>query len=194
MGSHGQCCGHPTQESTEAAPPQNQTLRRELFALGLTLVLWVVGLIFQPALRNTPAAIGEYGIFLAAYVISGGSVLISALRNLYRGQIFDENFLMSIATLGAIAIHELPEAVAVMLFFNLGEFFQASAVQRSRGSIQSLLQIRPDTAHRLGSDGQLETVHPNRSRLAIGSGSNLGSWWPSSEMVLTMPRCWRGLM
>ena len=74
-------------------------------------------------------------------------MLKSAGRNILRGQVFDENFLMTIATVGAIAIHKLPEAVGVMLFFKIGELFQEYAVGRSRRSIASLLAIRPDAAN-----------------------------------------------
>jgi Cd2+/Zn2+-exporting ATPase len=97
---------------------------------------------------------------LPAYLICGWSVLTTAGRNILRGQIFDENFLMTIATLGAIAIHELPEAVGVMLFYQLGELAQGSAVGRSRRSIQALLEVRPDTAN-LKTNGTIKTVAPD---------------------------------
>jgi Cd2+/Zn2+-exporting ATPase len=86
-------------------------------------------------------------------------VLTTAGRNIVRGQIFDETFLMAIATIGAIAIHKLPEAVGVMLFYKVGELFQESAVSRSRRSIQSLLAIRPDSANLKTANG-LQTVSP----------------------------------
>ena len=83
--------------------------------------------------------------------------------NILRGKIFDENFLMTIATLGAIAIHEIPEAVAVMLFFQIGELFQGFAVGRSsRRSIKALLEVRPDTAN-LIVDGVVREVGPRKS-------------------------------
>ena len=114
-------------------------LRRELIPLSIALVLFLVGLIFNQPLHDTPGAIAEYAVLIPAYLISGWSVLTSAGRNILRGKIFDENFLMTIATLGAIAIHEIPEAVAVMLFFQIGEMFQGFAVGRSRRSIKALL-------------------------------------------------------
>lgn len=92
-------------------------LRRELIPLSIAGVLFLIGLIFNEPLHNTPGAIAEYVVLIPAYLISGWSVLTSAGRNILRGKIFDENFLMTIATIGAIAIHEIPEAVAVMLFF-----------------------------------------------------------------------------
>ncbi len=110
-------------------------------------------------MHDTPGAIAEYAVLIPAYLISGWSVLTSAGRNILRGKIFDENFLMTIATLGAISIHELPEAVAVMLFFQVGELFQGFAVGRSRRSIKSLLEVSPDTAN-LKVDGEIRKVAP----------------------------------
>ncbi len=122
-------------------------LKKELTPVLLVVVLFTVGLIFEESLHNTPFSIGEYLIFIPAYLLSGWNVLTIAGRNILRGRIFDENFLMTVATLGAIAIHKLPEAVGVMLFFKVGELFQEYAVGRSRNSIKSLLEIRPDYAY-----------------------------------------------
>ena len=136
-------------------------LRSELIPLSIAVVLFLIGLIFNQPLHNTPGAIAEYAVLIPAYLISGWSVLTSAGRNILRGQIFDENFLMTIATIGAIAIHEIPEAVAVMLFFQVGEMFQGFAVGRSRRSIKSLLEVRPDTAN-LKLDGEIREVAPEK--------------------------------
>lgn len=136
-------------------------LRRELIPLSIALVLFLIGLIFNQPLHDTPGAIAEYAVLIPAYLISGWSVLTSAGRNILRGKIFDENFLMTIATLGAIAIHEIPEAVAVMLFFQIGELFQGFAVGRSRRSIKALLEVRPDTAN-LIIDGVVREVDPEK--------------------------------
>ena len=114
--------------------------------------------------HNTPGAIAEYAIFIPAYLISGWNVLISAGRNILRGQIFDENFLMTIATLGAITIHELPEASGVMLFYQVGELFQSFAVGRSRKSIKSLLEVRPDIAN-LKVAGKIRRVKPEQVKV-----------------------------
>jgi Cd2+/Zn2+-exporting ATPase len=86
-------------------------------------------------------------LFLAAYLIVGGDVLWRAVRNITKGQVFDENFLMSVATIGAFAVGEYPEGVAVMLFYQVGEAFQRVAVGRSRKSITALMDIRPDYAN-----------------------------------------------
>lgn len=95
----------------------------------------------------------EFGMFFATYIIVGGDVLQKALRNISKGRIFDENFLMSIATIGAFLVGEFPEGVAVMLFYQTGEFLQSIAVNRSRRSIASLMDIRPDYANLKIGDG-----------------------------------------
>lgn len=99
-------------------------------------------------------------IFLTAYIIAGTDVLSSAIINLIKGRVFDENFLMGIATIGAIAIHEYPEAVMVMILYQIGEFFQHKAVHNSRKSITELMDIRPDTAN-LEKYGQIVETTPN---------------------------------
>lgn len=99
------------------------------------------------------------GAFLTAYLVVGGDVMLKALRNIAHGQVFDENFLMSIATIGAFTIGEYPEGVAVMLFYQVGELFQSYAVDKSRKSIASLMDIRPDYAN-LQKNGQLQQVDP----------------------------------
>ena len=93
-------------------------------------------------------------IFIIAYIIVGLEILKKAIRNIKRGKIFDENFLMSVATLGAFGIGEFPEAVAVMLFYQIGELFQSYAVDKSRKSIVALMDIRPDYAN-IKKDGDL---------------------------------------
>ena len=80
-------------------------------------------------------------MFGVSYLIIGGEVILSAIKNIIRGEVFDENFLMSIATIGAFFIGEYPEAVAVMLFYQIGEVFQGYAVNRSRKSISSLMSL-----------------------------------------------------
>ncbi|CAM4327936.1 cadmium transporter [Bacillus manliponensis] len=104
-------------------------------------------------------------LFVIAYLIIGGDIVWRAIRNIARGQMFDENFLMTIATLGAFAIKEYPEAVAVMLFYQVGELFQSIAVNRSRKSISSLMDIRPDYANVKRGD---ETVEVSPEDVQIG--------------------------
>jgi len=98
-------------------------------------------------------------VFITAYLISGWKVITKALKNIFKGQVFDENFLMTIATIGAFAIDEMAEGVAVMLFYVVGELFQDIAVNRSRRSIKSLLEIKPDYAN-LKRDGETKKVSP----------------------------------
>lgn len=134
----------------------------ELIAAG---VLLLVGSAFHGQLHATPYALAEYAILLTAYILVGRRVLAAAFRNMVRGQLFDENFLMTIASVGAIAIHELPEAVAVMLFYSVGEYFQDQAVDRNRRSIRALMAVRPDHANVLRG-GQLLQVSPEE--VAVG--------------------------
>ncbi len=99
-------------------------------------------------------------LFGAAYLAVGADVLVKAVLRLFRGSLFDENFLMSLATVGAFAIGEYPEAVAVMLFYQIGELFQEIAVTRSRASISALMDIRPDYARLENSGGETRQVAP----------------------------------
>lgn len=101
-----------------------------------------------------------FGILLVSYIIIGYDVLLKTFRNIKRGKIFDENFLMSVATIGAICISDMREAVAVMLFYQIGELFQSYAVNKSRKSIIELMDIRPDYANVI-RNGKNEKVDPN---------------------------------
>lgn len=103
----------------------------------------------------------ELVCFALSYIIVGLPIVLKALQNIKNGEVFDENFLMTIATLGAVALGEYPEAVAVMLFFQVGEFFQSYAVNRSRKSIAALMDIRPDFA-RVQKNGKLLEVSPEK--------------------------------
>lgn len=139
--------------------------RRQIAEIFTAAALLVIGLGFGGSLRQTPFAIGEYAVFLAAYWLVGRSVVAKAFRNLVRGEFFDENSLMTLATFGAIFIGELPEAVGVMLFYSVGETLQERAVDRSRRSIKALLDIRPDHAT-VKRSGTLERVAP--AEVAVG--------------------------
>ncbi|QWU16610.1 cadmium-translocating P-type ATPase [Paenibacillus sophorae] len=103
----------------------------------------------------------ELALFLLAYLAAGGNVVWQAVRNIARGQVFDENFLMALATIGAFAIGQYPEGVAVMLFYQVGELFQGLAVNRSRRSITALMDIRPETA-RLRTGEETRIVSPEQ--------------------------------
>jgi len=131
---------------------------RERIILGLG-ILGFIGAILMPA------SLGKTILFILAYLVIGGRVLLLAGKNITRGRVFDENFLMTIATLGAIGIGEYPEAVSVMLFYRIGEEFQEAAVNRSRRSIKSLINIKPDSANLL-VNGDILTVSPEKLKLA----------------------------
>lgn len=120
---------------------ENNTTRIMLIRIGISAILTGISLV-APMI-----AWQKLIIYLLAYVIIGGDILLKAMRNILRGRVFDENFLMSVATIGAFAIQEYPEGVAVMLFYQIGELFQKIAVNRSRQSIRSLMDIRPDYAN-----------------------------------------------
>ncbi len=139
--------------------------RRQLFIIGAAGVLLVGGIIFRESLQATPYSLPEYAVFLTAYLLSGWRVLYNALSNLRHGKVFDENFLMTVATVGAIIIYELPEAAAVMLFFKVGELFEDISVNRSRRSVRALLDIRPDFAN-LFTGGEIRRVRPEE--VAVG--------------------------
>lgn len=149
---------------TSAHTEDRAKLVREGILLAIITITFIVGLFFQIQLAHTPAEYGTWIFFIPLYLVAGGPVLRTAWRNIRQGQIFDENFLMSLATVGAILIRELPEAVGVMVFYRLGEFFQELSVIRSRRSIQALLAIRPDIAH-LKTGDQIQDVDPEEVRV-----------------------------
>ena len=125
----------------------------------------VSGGLFGAALALPLEGWAKLAVFLVPYAVIGWDVLWRAVRNIAHGQIFDENFLMALATIGALAIGEYPEAVFVMLFYQVGELFQSYAVNQSRKSIAALMDIRPDYAN-IEVDGQLQQVDPEE--VAVG--------------------------
>ncbi len=129
---------------------QESLLKSKSFLAGV--ILFALGVGFGNITQLLPA-MGTAGIFLAAYLFIGKDVLLTAGKNIVRGKIFDENFLMAIASIGAFLIGEYPEAVAVMLFYQVGEYMQDRAVANSRRSISALMDIRPDTANKITTDG-----------------------------------------
>lgn len=117
--------------------------KKDIIAFIVALIFYVIGIIIKDksGLSVIP--------FIISYIIVGGEVIFTALKNIRKGEIFDENFLMTIATIGAFAIGDYAEAVAVMIFYSIGEMFQGYAVGKSRKSISSLMNIRPDYANLL---------------------------------------------
>ena len=169
--NHSHCCSCHDEENHNQTnqtnqPTQDFNLKQEILPLIPVVILYILGLIFDRQLQNTVYGIGKYIVFIPIYIYSGWTVLSSAGKNILKGRIFDENFLMTIATLAAIAIDKLPEAVAVMLFYQVGETFQEYSVKRSRNSIKSLLEVRPDYAN-LKINDSLEKVYPEK--VEVGS-------------------------
>lgn len=127
--------------------------RKDIIRIILSGILFII-----PGLLKLDG-VPRFAVYLLAYIIIGLEIIIKAVRNLVAGHPFDEYFLMTVATLGAFAIGEYPEGVAVMLFYQVGEFFQGLAVNHSRKSISSLVDIRPDYAN-LEKDGKISVVNP----------------------------------
>ena len=132
---------------------QKKILRRILGSVVLFAAVWAV-----TALASLPPW-GEFLLYLLPYALIGWDILWKAVRNILNGQVFDENFLMALATVGAFGCGEYREGVAVMLFYQVGELFQSVAVSRSRASIAQLMDIRPDSAN-VEREGQVVTVDP----------------------------------
>ena len=159
-----------------------RTLARILIVLVMFIVLLV--LTYAGVLDRIPRP-GRFVLFLIPYLIIGADVLRKAAINISHGQVFDENFLMMIATFGAFGIGEYSEALAVMLFYQVGELFQSYAVGKSRGSIAELMSIAPETANILGEDGTLTEVEPDEvpvgSTILVRAGEKI----PIDGVVLT---------
>jgi len=134
---------------------QKKMLRKIIMGASLYIIAVIVSKI-----NFSMSNIISFGLFIAAYIIVGKEVLLKAFSNIKRGKVFDENFLMTIATVGAVIIGEYPEAVGVMLFYMVGEFLQSLAVNKSRKSISDMMNIRPDYANLVKEDGSVETVDP----------------------------------
>ena len=155
--SHSHSHAHIHDHSHAHGEEDTDKIKKKLLIGG---ILFVLG-IFIPKTLFIP----KLAVFLVSYFIIGGDVLLSAVKNILKGQVFDENFLMAIATIGAFAIGEYPEGVAVMLFYQLGELFQGIAVNNSRKSIIALMDIRPDYAN-LKTDTGIKKVNPEEIKVA----------------------------
>jgi len=141
----------------EEEDEEEEDVKKEVILVGVSALLFSFGIIEGESLHPYPLL--EYSIFLSAYLLSGGKIIWKAVKNVTGRALFDENFLLTVATLGAIAIHELPEAVAVMLFFRVGEILEDHAVGKSRRSIKALLEIKPTFAN-LKINGEIRRVRP----------------------------------
>jgi len=153
-------------EATEDKKIINNTISK-------TKILWLVtgalaftaGILFEYVFDVSGSEYIALGLFTFSYLLLGGKVLLRMVRNIINGQIFDENFLMGVATLGAIGIGMPAEAVTIMLFYQIGEFFQEMAVAKSKKRISDLMDIRPDYAN-LKKDGQIIKVAPENVKIA----------------------------
>ena len=141
------------------------------------------GVLFVGAVLLPLSGWAELAVFLVPYAVIGWDVLWRAVRNIAHGQVFDENFLMALATIGALAIGEYPEAVFVMLFYQVGEWFQSYAVNRARTSIAALMDIRPDYAN-IEVDGQLQQVDPEEVSVGDAIVIKAGERIPLDGVVL----------
>jgi Cd2+/Zn2+-exporting ATPase len=164
-GSVKKPAGAPVKKQPAAPEEERFRARWSLAFIGVSVLLFGLGLALGGTLHRAELEIVEYLLFIAAYLASGWGVLRAAGRSILRGRVFNEHFLMSAATLGAFAVHALPEAVGVMLFYRVGELLEDLAVDRSRRSVRSLLAIRPDRATRK-TNGGYEEVAPER--VAVG--------------------------
>ena len=133
----------------------SRKMSKQLIKIIISLLLIVISLLlkFDTELYSNI-------LYVIAYIIVGYDIVLKAVRNIFKGKVFDENFLMTVATIGAFCIGEFPEAVAVMLFYQIGELFQSYAVDRSRKSVASLMDIRPDYANVYRED-EIERVDPD---------------------------------
>lgn len=135
-------------------------MKKTLIRILISAVLFVIGLVLEHTFGTISIV-----FLLMSFLLAGGDVILNAVKNIFRGKVFDENFLMSLATIGAIAIKQYPEAAAVMLFYQVGELFQNYAVNKSRKSIGELMDIRPDYANIKKGD-LIEKVDPDT--VAVG--------------------------
>lgn len=133
---------------------EDENKKSPLLRIGLAIAVFLCGT-FLPV-----EGVVKFAVFFVAYLIAGGDILLKAFRNILKGEVFDENFLMSIATLGAFSIKEFPEAVMVMILYQVGEYFQDKAVDKSRKSISTLMDIRPDYAN-IEQNGELVKKSPD---------------------------------
>lgn len=137
--------------------------KKDIAFIAVGIILFVVGIVLWQLL-NLPLNIPAVTFFVLAYLILGGEVLKKAIRNIAKGKVFDENFLMSIATLGALAIGEFHETVGVMLFFRVGELFEKIAVAKSRSQIMSAVDMRPEVVNIVKCD-EIEQISAESAKI-----------------------------
>ena len=146
--------------------------------------IFLAAAIYAAALILPLTGAVQVALFLVGYVAAGGDIVLKAAKNISHGQVFDENFLMTVATIGALLLGEYSEGIAVMLFYQVGEWFQSYAVSKSRQSISSLMDIRPDYAN-VERDGQLVQVDPEEVAVGDSIVVKPGERIPLDGVVLT---------
>lgn len=137
---------------------QEENIKIEIVKLVIALIIFVIAIV-----KIVPEKLTIW-LYVLAYILSGYGVLLKSIKNIFKGEIFDENFLMGVATIGAFAINEPVEAVAVMIFYNLGELFQDIATDKSKKSIISLMNIKPKIAN-LRENNEIKTVNPDELKV-----------------------------
>ena len=130
----------------------------------VSIIIGVVVMLVYSFVDGIPEDIA-FGVLLATYLLLGWGVLWNAIKNIGSGQVFDENFLMSVATLGAVIIGEMPEAVGVMLFYRIGTYFEEKATARSRSAIMDAIDMRPEQVRLVDEAGQSKVVSPEEVRI-----------------------------
>lgn len=148
------CEHHHENKNSDCCNDRKHNHHSPLARVFIALVIFAAAMILQLT------GVAKLTVFLCAYLIAGADILFKAFKNILKGKVFDENFLMSIATLGAFAIKEYPEAVMVMILYQIGEYLQHRAVEKSRSSISELMDIRPDYANVLQTDGSINKISP----------------------------------
>lgn len=175
--------------------------KKDWLIYGLGVILALIGYLFKNILDSNVMDIVAIPFFVSSYIIFGHTVLIRAYKNIIQGKVFDEHLLMTVATLGAFALGEFIEAIAVMLFYRVGEYLQDLSVSRSRKSIKSLIDIKPTIAHKIEADGIVDTtpeslnvgdlivVRPGEKVPVDGMITEGSSWLDTSSITgESMPR------
>ena len=163
-------------------------LIRIIITLGLFIPTFIVDKVLDlsSVIPNTELGwLLPLSIYIVIYFLIAYDILLKAIKNISHGQVFDENFLMIIATIGAFVLKEFPEAVAVMLFYQIGEFFQDLAVGRSRASIAELMDIRPDIANLILEDGYIEETDPELVEIGQIIRVNPGEKIPLDGVIIS---------
>ena len=189
---HGEECddnhihGQENNHNYSKSETDGDDVRGEIIRITAGAVLFAVGAVLRSFTRLHFGF--SLALFVAAYLVLGTDILAKAAKNIVRGRVFDENFLMSLSTIGAFAIGEYPEGAAVMLFYRIGEFFQELSVRRSRKSIADLMDLRPDTA-RVIRDGREQAVHPSQVSAGETVTVNAGEKIPLDGIIIGGQSC-----